>query len=354
MKRFGINQFNITKIDTSFLETARRRQAQLTKPAGSLGRLEDIAVQLAGIQQTSSPSAESAKCLIVAADHPVAKHGVSAFPSSVTPAMIHNILEGGAASSVMAKTLNVPLEIVDVGVHGLSNVRSSIQFGYTRSRDAADGHVGDLSTANAMSKETFLASVQAGIDAVDRLADVNVLLLGELGIGNTTVAASVCAHLLRVEPERLVGRGTGVDDCGLKRKLEVVQSALNSTSASSPAETIQQIGGRDIAAMFGAIGRAAEKGICVVVDGYVVAAAALALLRTYPEALDYLIWSHCSKEQGHDIVLKTIGKNAVFDLEYRLGEATGALTVYPLLKLACAVHRQMATFDDAQVPNRGD
>ena len=145
-----------------------------------------------------------------------------------------------------------------------------------------------------------------------------------------------------------------MDDCGLKRKLEVVQSALNSTSASSPAETIQQIGGRDIAAMFGAIGRAAEKGICVAVDGYVVAAAAPALLRTYPEALDYLIWSHCSKEQGHDIVLKTIGKNAVFDLEYRLGEATGALTAYPLLKLACAVHRQMATFDDAQVPNRGD
>ena len=266
--------------------------------------------------------------------------------------MVHNIMNGGAASSVLAKAIDVPLEVIDVGVNNLGAVEGKPGCVYLRANTAADGIVGDLSKASAMSAETFVASVQAGVDAVDRASDVSVLILGELGIGNTTAAASVCAYLLDRAPDGLVGRGTGVDDNGLARKVEVVQSAIHAATATTPAQAIQQIGGRDIAAMFGAIGRAAERGIAVLVDGYVVAAAALALIRTYPVAAEYVLWSHCSQEQGHKAVLESVDAVALLDLEFRLGEATGALTAFPILELACEIHRKMATFDDAAVPNR--
>jgi nicotinate-nucleotide--dimethylbenzimidazole phosphoribosyltransferase len=352
MKHFELKPFQIEAVRADIVHEARQRQSQLTKPMGSLGRLESIAVQLAAIQRTQTPEARDAQCLIFAADHPVVMHGVSAFPAAVTPAMVHNIINGGAASSVLAAKLDVPIEIVDVGVNNLDGVRSSSRCAYHRVTAAANGAVGDLTTASAMSQDTFVTSVQAGIDAVDRASDCRVLILGELGIGNTTVAASVCAHLLDGTIESLVGRGTGVDDTGLERKFTAVQAALHATSAVTPAQTIQQIGGREVAAMYGAIGRAAEKGIAVLVDGYVVAAAALALIQTYPNAADYVLWSHCSQEQGHAAVLSALGAQSLLDLELRLGEASGALTAFTLLELACEIHCQMATFDDAAVPNR--
>ena len=354
MKQLQQRRFQVVGIEEKYVDEAKQRQSQLTKPIGSLGRIENVAVRLASIQRTSTPTARPATCLIFAADHPVVVHGVSAFPAEVTPAMVHNIINGGAASSVLASQLGIPMEIIDVGVNKLESVQSSSRCSYTREPRAADGVVGDLTAALAMSSETFSASVQAGIDAVDRLSDTNVLILGELGIGNTTVAASVCAHLLDCEPVKLVGRGTGIDDSGLARKRNAVQTALKAVTASTPQETIQQIGGREIAAMFGAIIRAAEKRIAVVVDGYVVAAAALACVQSNPKVSDYLFWSHCSQERGHHIVLEALGVKALLDLDYRLGEATGGLTAYPLLELACAIHCQMATFEDAAVPNRGE
>lgn len=354
MDHSGILQFTIGRLDQRGLIEARDRQSQLTKPMGSLGQLEDIAVQLAAIQRTSTPTVFPATCLIFAADHPVVKRGVSAFPAAVTPAMVSNIMNGGAASSVLAARLGLPLEIIDVGVENLDTIPASVRCDYHRVRDAAEGLVGDLSAAEAMSPATLSACIQAGIDAVDRAADARLLLLGELGIGNTTVAASVCAHLLGCDPAVMVGRGTGVDDDGLAKKVGAVQSALDATSASTPLEAIEQIGGRDVAAMYGAIARAAEKGIAILVDGYVVAAAALAVIQTYPNAADYILWSHCSQEQGHAVVLRALGAKALLDLELRLGEASGALTAFPIVELACVIHRQMATFAEAAVPNRGD
>lgn len=347
------DRFLIPEIDTSVLHTAQARQSELTKPLGSLGVFEEVAIQIAGIQQSKRPLARPAKVLIFAADHPVTTHGVSAFPASVTPAMVHNILNGGAASSVMASALELPLELVDLGVNGLSNVAPTPNRGYFRAKAAAEGKVGDLSSAEAMSQETFEASVEAGIDSVDRAAGTRLLVLGELGIGNTTVAAALCAHLLDTSAEAMVGRGTGVDDEVLAQKTKIVQKALCATSAKDVETAIVQIGGREIAAMYGAIGYAASQRITVVLDGFVASAAALALVKAYPAAKPYLIWAHQSVEQGHATLLDALQVRGLLNLEFRLGEATGALAAFSAIDLACRIHNEMATFADAAVPNRG-
>ena len=348
------SRFQIKSISMDHQEAAYARQAQLTKPAGSLGDLEALAIQLASVQQTSTPSARPAQVLIFAADHPVVQHGVSAFPKEVTPAMVHNILNGGAACSVLAQLHRLPLDLVDVGVNGLEALTDSDSVTYHRDADAADGVVGDLANAEAMSHSTFEAAVSAGRDAVDRHASVNLLLIGELGIGNTTAAAAVSGRLMGVSADRIVGRGTGVDDAGLARKIDIVAQALERCTADTPAAIIQQIGGRDIAAMYGAMGRAAEREIAVIVDGFIASTAALALIKDYPLASQYFIWGHRSAEAGHQALLEAAAARGLLDLGLRLGEASGALTCFPLIEAACAIHCNMATFADAHVPDRDD
>lgn len=329
----------------SYAERALRRQAELTKPPGSLGRLEGIAVQLAGLQQTEQPASRPACAVIFASDHPVAKHGVSAYPASVTGSMMSNFAQGGAASTVFATQLGVPLEVVDVGVSSSYGTSDRLR------REPVAAHlVGDIRVEDAMSAKTLEAAICAGRTAVDRLRDPRVLILGEMGIGNTTPASAITCSLLGKGAEDIVGPGTGLQERALAQKRRVVSEALSrEPRAEGAEEVVRALGGREIAALIGAAHRAMDRGVLTLVDGFIVSAAMLAATRMEPRLADHLLFSHRSQEPGHDAILRAFKAAPLLDLQLRLGEATGALCALPLLDLACAMHNEMATFSEAGV-----
>ncbi|WNG31823.1 nicotinate-nucleotide--dimethylbenzimidazole phosphoribosyltransferase [Cystobacter fuscus] len=331
---------------------ARERQSRLTKPPGSLGALEDAAVKLAALQGTSLPRSRPAAALLFASDHAVTRHGISPYPQAVTGAMVENFLRGGAASSVLCRHLGVPLRVVDVGVmRPLTHVPSE---GVSFRRDpVADEPGGDLRVEDAMSEDSFRRALAAGAAEVDKLPDdVRLVVLGEMGIGNTTVAAAVAALLLGREAEEVVGRGTGVDEAGLARKVEVVRDAVRRLRGATPERIVQSAGGRDIAALVGAAARAIERRKAVLVDGFIVSVAMLALERMAPGAREWMLFAHRSAEAGHRHVLEALGARPLLELGMRLGEGSGALTALPLVDAACALHAGMATFEEAGVPDR--
>ena len=334
-----------TSLSRSHLERARTRQQELTKPPGSLGLLEDVAVRLAGIQASDRPVSRPAAALLFASDHPVARHGVSAYPQSVTAAMVSNILSGGAASSVFADHLEIPLQVVDVGV-----LAATPEHPRLHRHPVADAAVGDLVHEDAMSPEVFRAALAAGREAVERMGDLRLLLLGEMGIGNTTPASAVTCALLGMSPAEVVGPGTGVEGPALRRKQEVVEQALGRLPGEASGElALRVLGGRELAAIAGAALCARERGIAVLADGFIVSAALLAATRMDPSLSDHLILGHRSAEPAHAALVAALGDRPLVDLGLRLGEATGALAALPLVDLACAMHRDMATFAEAQV-----
>jgi nicotinate-nucleotide--dimethylbenzimidazole phosphoribosyltransferase len=332
---------------------AAARQARLTKPPGSLGALEDLAIQLAAWQGNARPRARPASALLFASDHPVVRHGVSAYPSEVTAAMVRNFVAGGAAASAACRWLGVPLRVVDVGVArpALGDAlaaRAEITF---RRHPVAEMRVGDLRVEDAMAEDTYLAALEAGASEVEALpSDMAVLVVGEMGIGNTTVASAVTAALLGLSGREVVGPGTGVTGAALERKAQVVQDAVERVGPASPHRIVQALGGRELAAMIGAAARALEKRIIVLVDGFTVTAAMLALLRLHPEARAGLVFAHRSAEPAHERMLDAVEARPLLDLKLRLGEGSGALAALPLLDLACAMHAEMATFEEANVP----
>jgi nicotinate-nucleotide--dimethylbenzimidazole phosphoribosyltransferase len=377
------------EVDRGAEEAARVHQAQLTKPTGSLAELEGVAITLAAIQGSARPLARPAEALLFAADHPIAAHGVSAYPPEVTAQMVNNFVAGGAAASVLCRHLHVPLTVIDVGVN--RSAATSIpppppapprrradeppagerarrqqaehvayreqleRAGVRLVRDpVADEREGDLREAQAMSAPTFERAVAAGVAAVDRLAEgTRVVILGEMGIGNTTCAAAVAAALLERDGAELTGRGTGVDDDALERKRAVVQRAAALVRGQPAARVLAAVGGRELAALAGAIGRAAERRICVLVDGFIVSTAALAAVRATPAIRPYLLFAHRSAEPGHHLVLDALAARPLLDLGLRLGEGSGALAAFPLVELACALHAEMATFASAGVSGGG-
>jgi len=332
------------------------RQAELTKPPRSLGQLEELGARLARLQGVAQPQARPAACLLFASDHPVTAHGVSAYPSAVTRAMVGNFAGGGAASSVMCRHLGIPQQVVDVGVDGGPVAGLPPSF-YTRDA-VAELPAGDLLSDDAMPAATARAAVDAGAAAIDRLpGDTRVVILGEMGIGNTTCAAAVAAAILGRPAADLVGPGTGVAGPALSRKIEVVAAALRRVRTSddepvAPARALAALGGRDIAALVGAMARAVERRALVLVDGFIASAAALVLVAHDPAAATGLVFAHRSREPGHRRILEHLGARPLLELELALGEATGALTAMPLVDLACALQAQMATFASAGVPDR--
>ncbi len=328
---------------------ARARQQELTKPAGSLGRLEDLAVQLAALQGQERPRVRPAAALIFAADHPVTAHRVSAYPSEVTRSMLANLDAGGAAASVLARCHDLPLRVLDVGVAGTPAPARIVD----RHEVAAHAR-GDLRGADAMSAETEALARQAGRDAVAALdPDTRVVVLGEIGIGNTTPAAAVAAALLGRPAADLVGPGTGLEAEGVRRKARVVQEALDRVRATDPASPdarLRQLGGPDLSALVGAVLAAAERRIAVLVDGAIVSVAALAASRIDASVRAALIFSHRSAEPGHRLVLEALEAEPLLDLGMRLGEASGGLAAFPLVEAACRLHDEMATFAEASVP----
>ena len=324
-------------------EAGARAQAELdgkTKPRRSLGRLEELAVQLAGIGIENG----RATAVVAAADHGYADEGVSAYPAEVTGQMLEVFASGGAAASVLARTLDVELLVVDAGVATAQHA--------PRIRAVRIGAgTANATRGSAMSRSDALAAIEAGVRLAGELApSTSIVALGEMGIGNTTAASALHAALLDVPPAAVCGRGTGLDPEGVRRKIQVVERALAANPARpDPVDALAALGGFEIALLVGvALGAAAER-LAVVLDGFVVGAAALVAARLAPASVGYMVAAHLSPEPGHRLGLDALGLRPLLDLELRLGEATGALLAVPLLRSAIAIHAEMATFAGAKV-----
>ncbi|NBE06287.1 nicotinate-nucleotide--dimethylbenzimidazole phosphoribosyltransferase [Paragemmobacter ruber] len=314
--------------DAAAQAAAADRNGQLTKPPGALGRLEDLAIWFAGWQGTDRPHCDRPQVVIFAGNHGVVAQGVSAFPAEVTVQMVANFRAGGAAINQLSRTFGA-----DMAVHAIE----------------LDQPTQDFTKAPAMTEAEVVAALATGWAAVDPAADVFVT--GEMGIGNTTPAAALAAALFGGDPAGWVGRGTGVDEAGLARKASAVARGLARHAAvlDDPLEVLRCLGGRELAAMAGAIARARAERIPVVLDGFICTAAAAVLERAVPGALDHCIAGHVSAESGHGRLLAALGKEPLLNLGLRLGEGSGAALALGVVKGALACHSDMATFAEAGV-----
>ncbi|WP_150305273.1 nicotinate-nucleotide--dimethylbenzimidazole phosphoribosyltransferase [Pseudomonas saliphila] len=324
------------------------RQSQLTKPPGSLGMLEDLAVTLAALQGRSRPVIDYLCIDIFAGDHGVVEEGVSAFPQAVTGQMLHNFAGGGAAIAVLARALDAQLRVYDLGLAQPITPPSGVT-----QRHIAPG-TANFSQRPAMTVVQCQQALNAGRDAlVEAAIDgcCDLYIAGEMGIGNTTSASALASALLGVDPQQLVGPGTGLNAAGVAHKLKVIERGLNlhAPRLADPFDALACLGGLEVAALIGAYIAAAQYGVPVLVDGYICSVAALCAVRLNPSCRPWLLFAHRSAEPGHDAVLAALAARPLLDLGMRLGEASGAAIALPLLRLACNLHNEMATFDEAAV-----
>jgi nicotinate-nucleotide--dimethylbenzimidazole phosphoribosyltransferase len=313
--------------DVAAGDAARARQGQLTKPPGSLGRLEDIAIWLAGWQGSEKPVLEKARAIVFAGNHGVVARGVSAFPAAVTAQMVANFANGGAAINALA------------GVAGLSLAVVPLEL---------DRPTADFTTGPAMDEAECLAALNAGAEAI---AGADLLVLGEMGIGNSTAAAALAAASFGGAPADWVGPGTGVDDAGIARKVEAVTAGLaaHAGTLTSPFEILRRLGGREIVAIAGAVVAARLARVPVVLDGFICTSAVAPLAAYHPAIVDHLIAGHCSAEPGHRRLLDRLGLEPLLSLNMRLGEGSGAAVAVGVIRAALAAHNGMATFAEAGV-----
>ena len=337
-------------IDAQVLEQAQARQQQLTKPAGSLGELESVAVQLAGLQGRVKPSLDQLWIAIFAGDHGVVAEGVSAFPQAVTGQMLHNFVSGGAAISVLARQLGASLEVVDLGT-----ITPTLNLPGVRHLNIGAG-TANFVQGPAMTGSQGQLALQAGRDSVQRAkaAGTQLFIGGEMGIGNTTAASALACALLDCPVTHLTGPGTGLDAAGVSHKAQVIERglALHHAQRGDALQTLFNLGGFEIAALVGAYLACAQEGIAVLVDGFICSVAALVAVRLNPECRQWLLFAHRGAEPGHRHVLEILNAHPLLDLGLRLGEGSGAALAVPLLRLACDLHGQMATFAEAAVADR--
>ncbi|WP_332716846.1 nicotinate-nucleotide--dimethylbenzimidazole phosphoribosyltransferase [Pelagibacterium mangrovi] len=317
--------------DEAAVAAVRARDAQLTKPAGSLGQLEYLVEFLARWQGKPSPTMDDPMVAIFAANHGVTDQGVSAFPREVTKQMVNNFTKGGAAISQICALHEINLRVFEL---------------------ALDVPTGDFTIVPAMDERTCAATIAYGMEAI--AGDVDLLCIGEMGIGNTTVAAAIYAALYGDTGAEWVGRGTGVDEAGLKRKADAVDRALmrHAGRLDTPFDILANLGGREIAAMVGAIIATRHQKVPVIVDGFVATAAAAVAHAVAPGSIDHCLFAHVSAEHGHARALERMGRTGLLDLGMRLGEGTGAAMGAILCKTALHVHKNMATFAEAAVDGK--
>ena len=331
--------------DAHAAEQTRALLDSLAKPPGSLGRLEVLAVRLAAAQGRCPPSAEAPRVIVFAADHGVARaERVTPYPPEVTAAMVRTFAAGRAAVTVLARAAGASLEVVDVGVVGLGPVRAGEGVAVVRAA-VAEG-TANLAVKPAMRPEVVEAAIGVGADAVDRAfeAGCDVLALGEMGIGNSSSAAALAARLLGLPASALVGPGTGLDAAGVARKVEVVQRALDRGGPSAPRAALADLGGLEIAALVGAMSRASELRLPVLLDGFIASAAALVAVLEEPGLRSYLLPTTRSAEPGHGVVLDALALGApMLDWGLRLGEASASALTLPLVRAATRLPREMAT-----------
>ncbi len=320
---------NLPHGDAEAAAAAAARQGSLTKPPGSLGQLEDLAIWLARWQGRAIPRLERVEIIVFAGNHGVTARGVSPYPAAVTAQMVGNFAAGGAAINQLAKLADAKLMVVPLDL---------------------DHPTSDIVAAPALDEAEFLAAVATGFDAV--VEGTDLLCLGEMGIGNTTVAACLCAGLFGGSGKSWVGRGTGIDDAGLQRKAETVDAAVAGHASADPLVLAMRLGGRELAAMLGAVLAARHRGVPVLLDGFVCTAAVAPLAQVRSEALDHCRAAHVSAEAAHRRLLDLLQLTPLLDLGMRLGEASGAAVAILLARAAVACHAGMSTFADAGVSNR--
>ncbi len=314
-----------------------------TKPRDSLGRLEQVAAQVAAVTGRASPPVPEAAIVVAAADHGVAAEGVSAYPSEVTAQMVANFVAGGAAINVLARRAGARLLVVDAGVTSpVAGVRS-LRFG---------SGTANIASGPAMNEATAAKAVLAGAALVEELG-AGLVGIGEMGIGNTTSASALCAAFLGVGPEAVTGKGTGLDAQGVRRKVAVVRRALAANPAREPLAVLAGLGGFEIAVLAGVVLGCAACRVPVVLDGFITGAAALAAARLAPAAAGSMIASHRSPEPGHRLVLEELQLEPLLDLGLRLGEGSGAALAIPVVRSAVAILNEMASFESAGVTDAG-
>ena len=337
-------------IDAQAYENALARQQQLTKPAGSLGQLETLAVQLAGLQCHVKPSVDQVWIAIFAGDHGVVAEGVSAYPQAVTGQMLLNFVSGGAAISVLARQLDAQLEVVDLGT-----VTSSLDLPGVRHLNIGAG-TANFVNGPAMTEAQGRLALHAGRDSVLRARESGAQLFigGEMGIGNTTAASALACALLECQVSDLTGPGTGLNAQGVSHKVAVIERALarHAAQRGDALHTLFNLGGFEIAALVGAYLACAQEGVVVLVEGFICTVAALVATRLNPACREWLLFGHRGAEPGHGHVLQSLDAQPLLELGLRLGEGSGAALAVPLLRLACALHGQMATFAEAAVADR--
>ena len=328
---------------------AEERQNQLLKPLGSLGILEQLAIRLAALQATETPAVDNLQMAVFVADHGVAQESVSAFPQWITITMLEKFIRGEAAIAVQARLLGAPLCVINLGMASTnSNSLPEVEH-----RVLGNGSA-NFCEEPAMSIKQVHDGLAIGRDIVSRHPETQMFIAGEMGIGNTTTATALCSAILQCPPQRLVGRGSGIDAGTISHKLQVIKKALtrhhDNLTLNDIGITLSCLGGFDIVAMCGAYIAAAQQGIVLLVDGFIATTAALVALRINPSIAPWLIFSHCSAEAGHRVLLQTLGVRPLIALDMRLGEGSGAATAVPLLRMACALHNQMGLITDIDKP----
>jgi nicotinate-nucleotide--dimethylbenzimidazole phosphoribosyltransferase len=349
-----INQViaSIKPLDEKAMAEAKMRQSSLTKPRGSLGQLESLSIQVAGIKGNPRPRIVHKVIFTLAGDHGVTKEGVSAYPSEVTPQMVYNFIGGGAGINVLARHVGARVVVADLGV------ASKIE----RHRDLIDKKVAmgtqNMAKEPAMSREQAIRSLEAGIELVedDLPKGIDILGTGDMGIGNTTSSSAIAAALTGADVATVTGRGTGLDDEVWRRKVEVIQKALeiNRPNQNDAIDVLSKVGGFEIGGIAGVILAGAKYRIPVVIDGFISGAAALIATSLSPQVKPYLIASHQSVEPGHKIILEHLDLKPLLNLDLRLGEGTGAALGIFLVEASLKILDEMATFAEAGVSEKND
>lgn len=339
----------IKPLQQAAMEEARQRQGQLTKPTGSLGRLEEIAIRMAGITGNVTPQVSRKAVVVMAADHGVAREGVSAYPVEVTAQMVLNFLHGGAAINVLARQASASVTVVDIGV------ATELSHPQLLARKVRPG-TANMAQEPAMSHAEMLQAIHVGIDVINDLIDkgLDIVAIGEMGIGNTTAASAITACILQVPVVEVTGRGTGLNDQQLAQKVRVIERsiALNQPQADDALAILASVGGLEIAGLTGIVLGAVARRIPVVLDGFISSTAALVAYALNPVVGDYLFAGHVSVERGHRLILEKMGLTPLLDLQMRLGEGSGAVLALHLIDGAVRTHAEMSTFAEAGVSDK--
>lgn len=336
-------------LDTGVMEEVRRRLDDLTKPRGSLGRLEELAVHIAGMTKNPRPKMERKCVIVMAADHGVVEEGVSAYPKEVTAQMVLNFLRGGAAINVLARHIGARVTVVDIGVG------EEIDHPELLTRKIAYG-TKNIARHPAMSREQATEALDTGISVFYREYErgLDAVVVGDMGIANTTPSSAIVASITGASPEAVVGRGTGIDTLRLKRKIEVVEKALSlhKPDTEDGIDVLSKVGGFEIGGLAGVMLAAAAERVPVLIDGFISTAAALVAVKLNPKTRDFLIAGHLSAERGHKTALQYLDLKPLLTLDMRLGEGTGATLALGIVEAALKILDEMATFDEAEVSER--